>query len=171
VAAGEHQAQQLVIGPLVRCPGVGPLAATAPRRAARAARATRALRVIPVSKGVGDREERELARADLVTTEPVERLAAGRGGQPAPRVRRHPVPGPALDGLDKGVLHRVLGQPDVTGARRERGPDPGRLFPVSALERLRCRVHVLSLAAGMAWWRVGRDRSSGGFIGERPRNL
>jgi hypothetical protein len=132
VAAGEHQAQQLVVGPPIRSPGLGRVAATGRPKAIRAGR------------GVRDREERELLRADPVAAEPVEGLAAGGGGQPAARVLRHPVAGPVLDGLDKGVLHRVLRETDVTGPRRERGPNPGRLLPVSALEWLP-RVHAPSL--------------------------
>ena len=133
VAAGEHQAQQLVVGPQVGSAGVSRVGLAARGRDRQAVRA---------GGRVGDREQSQLALADLVAAEPVECLAAGRRGQPAARVGRHPVARPVHHRLDERVLHRVLGQADVPGTRGERGPDLGRLLPVRPLERLRCRVHA-----------------------------
>ncbi len=102
-------------------------------------------RAVGAGRRVGDREQGQLALADPVPAEPVEGLAAGGGGQPAARVGGHAVARPVLDRLDERVLHGVLGQAEVPGPRGQRGPDPGRLLPVCALERFRGRLHGPSL--------------------------
>ena len=138
VAAGERQAEQFVVGPPVRSPVVRPSAA-APCAGRRPVGSGQAHASVAASSA-------SLSLADLVAAEPVKGLAAGGGRQPAAGVGGHPVARPVLDRLDERVLHRVLGQADVAGARGEGGPDPGRLLPVGALKRLPSRVHAPSLA-------------------------
>ena len=142
VTAGEDQAQQLVVGLPVGSPAVGAVALGLGVAMALAGRRGRA---IGAGRRVGDGEQGQLALAEPVPAEPVEGLAAGGGGQPAARVGGHAVARPVLDRLDERVLHRVLGQAEVPGPRGQRGPDPGRLLPVCALERFRGRLHGPSL--------------------------
>ena len=150
MAAGERQAQQFVVGLPARFPGVRFVGPARPVRHVKRGTVTRAAGRL--SSGHGDRpcfrsgQERQLARAYPVATQPVQRLAAGRGRQPAARVRGDAVARPVLDRLDERVLHRVLGQADVAGTRGEGGPDPGRFIPVGALKRLQSGIHVPSVA-------------------------
>jgi hypothetical protein len=92
----------------------------------------------------GRREQRELVPAGPGPAEPVDRLSASGGGQPAAAVGRDLAVPPVLDRLDEGVLYRILGQPHVAEPRGQRGPYPGRLGPVDPLE-LR-RLHAASLS-------------------------
>ena len=140
VAAGEGQAQQLIVGLPVRSPASAALPGSGRPRPGR-----------PGTRGSVTASSASLRRTDLVAAEPVEGLAAGGGGQPAAGVGGDPVARPVLDRLDERVLHRVLGQADVAGARGQGGPDPGRLLLVGALKRLRCRVHGPSLPRRAPW--------------------
>ena len=95
--------------------------------------------IICVLRGSG--QQGELFLADPGAPEPVDGLAAGRGGQPAAAVRRH-VAAPVLEGLDERVLHGVLGQADVAQPRGERGPDPAGLLAVGPLKLNWYLVHA-----------------------------
>jgi hypothetical protein len=89
VAAGEHHAQQLVVFGVGAVPGVGH----------------------------GGGEQRELLLAGPGPAQPVDGLAARRGGQPAAAVGRDLAVPPVLDGLDEGVLNGVFGQAHIAEPR------------------------------------------------------
>jgi len=99
--------------------------------------------------GGGRGQQGQLLLPGPVPAQPVDRLAASGGGQPAARVGRRRVP-PVLEGLDERVLDGVGGQPDVTDPRGQRGGDPGCFGPVDPLE-------------------LGRVQDRAGTGGLRPR--
>jgi hypothetical protein len=143
MAAGEDHAEQLVVG-LTFLAGLGAGAGD--------------------ERGGGRREQGQLLLAGLGPAQPVDRLAAGRGGQPAAGVGRDmPVP-PVLDGLDERVLHGVGGEPHVADPCGERGGDPRRLGPVDPLELSRVQDSRGPPRSGAA--EPGRP-----FPGERRESL
>ena len=94
VAAGEHQPQPVVLD------GAG-----------------RFGRRVVVHAG----HLRVLLLAPLLATDPVERLVAGHRGQPAARVGRQALDGPALGGDDQRLAGGVLGQVEVTETTGQAG--------------------------------------------------
>ena len=60
-----------------------------------------------------------------VSSEPVDRLVAGGGGDPRAGLVGDPGPRPLLEGHHEGVLHRVLGAVEVAEDAGEGGEGAG----------------------------------------------
>ena len=87
---------------------------------------------------LGAGKELGLARERLLAADAVDRPVARRGHYPRARIRGDAVTRPSLGGSDEGVLHRVLGEVEVTEDAAE---DRDRTRPL---------VAVRPLEAGMA---------------------
>ena len=72
-----------------------------------------------------------------LATEPVDRLAGGRGGEPSAGVGRYAVSWPSLRGRSESLGRGFLGQVEVAEAAREAGDHPRPLLLVDAGDRLR----------------------------------
>lgn len=95
-----------------------------------------------------------LGVAVRLATEPVDRLAGRRRGQPAAGVGRHAVDGPALEGDQERLARGVLGDVEVTEAPRERGDHPAELLAVDPLEALHADLlerRAGAQASGSSW--------------------
>ncbi len=80
------------------------------------------------------REQLRLARQRLLAADPVDRRVAGRRHDPGAGIARRSVPRPALGRPDEGVLHRVLGEVEVTEDAAEDRDRAGALVAVGAGE-------------------------------------
>ena len=83
---------------------------------------------------LGAGKELGLACEGLLAADPVDRPVAGRGHDPGARVGGDSVAGPALRCLDERVLHRVLGEVEVTEDAAEDRDRAGALGAVGAGE-------------------------------------
>ena len=83
---------------------------------------------------LGSREQLRLSRQGLLAADPVDRAVAGRGHDPGARVGRDSVAGPSLRCPDERVLHRVLGEVEVTEDAAEDRDRAGALVAVGAGE-------------------------------------
>ena len=70
--------------------------------------------LLVVRELLGPREQLRLARQRLLAADPVDRRVAGRRDDPGAGIARRSVARPALGRADEGVLHRVLGEVEVT---------------------------------------------------------
>ena len=89
--------------------------------------------------------------AGRLAAQPVDRLALGRGDDPAGRAGREPVRGPVLHGRDERVLHRLLGDVEVAEGRVR----TATARPCSARNTPRDRVLVGPTSSGTAAPRSG----------------
>src|SRR6185312_4918132 len=88
--------------------------------------------LLVVGKLRGPCEQLRLARERLLPADAVDRRVPGRRDDPRTRVARHPVARPALGRPDEGVLHRVLGEVEVTEDAAEDRDRAGTLVAVGA---------------------------------------
>jgi hypothetical protein len=90
-----------------------------------------------VVRGWGKRPELILLLGQpALPPEPVDRLVAGGGGDPGPRVVRDPALGPHLHRDDEGLLDRLLSQVEVAEDADQGGDRPARLVPEEAIDQL-----------------------------------
>src|SRR3954454_17045161 len=89
---------------------------------------------------LGPREQLRLAGQRLLAADPVDRRVPGRGHDPGARVAGSSVAWPPLRRPDEGVLHRVLGEVEVTEDAAEDRDRAGRLVAVGAGELLYATV-------------------------------
>lgn len=99
VAAGERQAEQLIVGTAVAGRGHVPAGAGATPTG--------------MAGSVRDREQCQLPGTGRLPADPVQRLAARGGHEPAAGVGGGTFPRPVLGRRDQRVLQGVLGEPDI----------------------------------------------------------
>ena len=85
---------------------------------------------------LGAGKELGLARERLLAADAVDRPVARRGHYPRARIRGDAVTRPSLGGSDEGVLHRVLGEVEVTEDAAEDRDRASALVAVGAAELL-----------------------------------
>src|SRR3954464_7164792 len=83
---------------------------------------------------LGTREQLRLAGQRLLAADPVDRRVSSRRDDPGARIARRSVARPALRRADEGVLHRVLGEVEVTEDAAEDRDRAGPLIAVGARE-------------------------------------
>ena len=88
--------------------------------------------LLVVRELLGPREQLRLARQRLLAADPVDRRVAGRRDDPGAGIARRSVARPALRRADEGVLHRVLGEIEVTEDAAEDRDRAGTLVAVGA---------------------------------------
>jgi hypothetical protein len=92
--------------------------------------------LLVVRERFGPREQFRLPRERLLSADPVDRRVPGRRHDPGARVARRSVTRPALGGADEGVLHRVLGEVEITEDAAEDRDRAGTLVAVGTDELL-----------------------------------
>ena len=86
--------------------------------------------LLVVGELLGPCEQLRLARERLLAPDPVDRRVPGRRHDPGAGIARRSVARPALGRTDEGVLHRVLGEVEVTEDAAE---DRDRARPLVAV--------------------------------------
>src|SRR3954452_4884049 len=89
---------------------------------------------------LGTREQLRLAGQRLLAADPVDRRVSSRRDDPGARIARRSVARPALRRADEGVLHRVLGEVEITEDAAEDRDRAGALVAVRAGELLYATV-------------------------------
>ena len=87
-----------------------------------------------VLRGFGHLEQPGLGGERAVTPDAVDRAVAGRRHQPRPRVRRRPLPRPALRGGREGLLRGFLGEVEVAEEADQGGEDASPLVAEDLFE-------------------------------------
>ena len=92
--------------------------------------------LLVVGELLGPCEQLRLARQRLLAADPVDRRVPGRRHDPGAGIARHSVARPPLGRTHEGVLHRVLGEVEVTEDAAEDRDRAGPLVAVGAGELL-----------------------------------
>ena len=82
------------------------------------------------------REQLRLPRERLLSADPIDRRVPGRRDDPGTGIARRSVARPTLGGANEGVLHRVLGEVEVTEDAAKDRDRAGALVAVGADELL-----------------------------------
>src|SRR6266566_6015331 len=103
-----------------------------------------------------------------LTPQPIQRLVAGSGHDPAARVGRNTRRRPALSRHGKGLLDRLLGEVDIAEEADQGGHRPPRALPVGPLQGGSVRTrHALLLRDLLEGPDLHRRSTGGGSLG-RP---
>ncbi len=100
-----------------------------------------------------------VAAGHLVPPDLVDVAPLADADQPGDRVLGHALPGPLLHRSGEGLLHRLLGEVEVTGQPDQGGQHPGRVLPVEPPDLL-FHVHGGSLPPEHPFRIVGEGNAS-----------